>query len=99
MSQFLSKITKLVQAVCLVEMQSLWGCLIVGLLLAIPGFVLGVMFGVQIGAPIGARFGNAGYFIFPILIISLFVILFFLIGANIGNFIMWLIMRLTKWKA
>ena len=100
MSLFLSKLMKLVQAVCIIEMQSFWVCLIGGILLAIPGFVLGVVFGVQIGAPLGARFGNSiGYFILPILIISLFVIFFFLLGINITNFVMWLIIRLIKWKA
>lgn len=84
------------QKICIPKLQSLWGCIIGGVALIIPGLLIGTMIGVQGGAPLGALLGaklgskiviTIGYFGMPIIILFLSVSIFFIIGANIGNLI------------
>jgi hypothetical protein len=95
----------IIQALCVSKLQNLWVCLICGILLLIPGFLLGIMVGVQIGAPLGgacgARLGGEagfriGYWGLPIVIILFFLGLFLIIGINIGNLIGWLMSKLGR---
>lgn len=91
-----SWLIKILSWLCIGQVRSVIGCLIGGLLFLIPAFFLGVMVGVQIGAPQGAILGQSlfgkvggriGYWLGPLIIFSLIIIVFEVAGITIGNFL------------
>jgi hypothetical protein len=92
---FMTKV--ILNKLCLFEQQSLWIGLLAGILFLIPGGALGIMIGVQIGAPLGAQIAaGPGYYLFPIVILLSFAIVFFIVGMNAGNFLLWFIQRVRS---
>jgi hypothetical protein len=94
-NHFLLGIKRILNKFCFFRPQNLWACLIVGIVFAVPGFILGAVFGIQLGAPLAAQFGSrTGYFLLPLIILILLVSLFFIIGMNVGNILAWLFLSL-----